>query len=176
MDAAQPLASPTACYFITSQPSRSLQKCHRLDTHHLKSLAAPHVLAPHHVVTSNHVALRLGKARPVPLVRPAWQLRPLPPHQPPHLVLVPLPAVGTNHHVPPLLRPFLEELPLFHTRSHLPPASLAAPSRSATRPLQPSPSPPPVPHPPPAKAAPQYYRGAARSAPPRTPIVQGAPR
>ena len=109
---------------------RKLDKRHRLYPHHVKALPAPHVLASHRVVPPNHVALCLGKTRPVTVVGPSRQLRLLPPHHPVNLILALLSTVRTCHHVRPLLRLLIKKVPLFHTHLAWP----AAPA-SSRRPI-----------------------------------------
>jgi len=90
------------------------QKRQRLQACNLEWLTAAYVDARQFIVASYHVRLRLGKARPIPLVGPARQLRPLAPNHPGHLVLPCLPALGTDQGMRALLRRFVEKIPLFH--------------------------------------------------------------
>src|ERR1039458_3291805 len=53
------------------------QKRQRLQACNLEWLATTYVDARQFVVASYHVRLRLGEARPIPLIGPARQLRPL---------------------------------------------------------------------------------------------------
>jgi hypothetical protein len=100
-----------------------------LDTNHIEPLPAPNVLAPHWVIAANHVALRLGKTRPVAVIGPSRQLRLLPSHDPVDLVLTLLATVRTGHYVRSLLCFFIEKIALFHATPH-PVGSLLMPAAS----------------------------------------------
>ncbi len=94
-----------------------LQKCHRLNSGYVEALAAPDIFAADQVVAADHVALRLGKSRPVAFIGTAAELRLFASDQPGKFVLALLPAVGTGHGVRAGFRPFVEKITLFHHRS-----------------------------------------------------------
>ena len=91
-----------------------LQKCKRLELCDFKRLTTAYIGARQFVVPPHHVGLRLGEPRSVPLVRPARDLRPLPPYNPCHLVLRRLTALGAYKRMRAKLRRFVEKIPLFH--------------------------------------------------------------
>ncbi len=99
---------------LESADALLVQKRQRLQLRNLKRLAAAYIRARQFVVASYHVRLRLREPRPVPLIGPARQLLPLPPHHPRHLVLRRLPALRADQRMRPLLRRFVEKFPLFH--------------------------------------------------------------
>lgn len=73
-----------------------LQKRHTLHARNLKALAAAHVLAHHHVVAPQHIRLRLGKLRAIPIIRSRRQTFFLRPHQPLNLIFRRLIAMRTT--------------------------------------------------------------------------------
>src|ERR1700750_2857083 len=93
---------------------RWLDKCHRLNSGYVESFAAADVLASDHVVASHHVALRLGKACAVAVVRSTGKLTLFPAHDPAQLVFRLLSAVRAGHCMGSLLWTFIEIIPFFH--------------------------------------------------------------
>ncbi len=85
-----------------------------MDTRHIEALPAPDILAPHRIITSHHVALRLGEPCFIAVICSTRQLCLLPPHNPLHLVLARLPAVRTGHRVGTRFWSLVKKIALFH--------------------------------------------------------------
>jgi hypothetical protein len=70
-----------------------LQKCDRLHSGYVKTLAATDIFAGRKIVCTHHLRLRLGESGPVTLIRATPKLGLFPADEPPELVLVRLAAV-----------------------------------------------------------------------------------
>lgn len=106
-----------ACTRLARADSNSLtliQERHRLDTRHLKALAAANVLAHDHVVATDHIRLRFGKLGTITLVGAAGELLLLGPHQPCKFVFTRLTAVWAGKRVGFLGFFFVEKIALVH--------------------------------------------------------------